>query len=64
MSNEQLVTALSRAKEIGKGRFGTIGDISCDIGVRILSMMANASADFFVILSGRFGILDAPFDAL
>ena len=34
MSNEQLVIALSRAKAVGKGRFSTIGDISCDIRVR------------------------------
>lgn len=33
MTNKQLVTALGRAKEVGRGRFASIGDISCDIGV-------------------------------
>lgn len=33
MTNEQLSVALSLAAEIGPARFGTVGDISCDIEV-------------------------------
>ena len=33
MTNEQLATALTRAAEVGPARFGTIGDISCDVQV-------------------------------
>jgi hypothetical protein len=36
MTNEQLATALTRAAEVGRARFGTIGDISCDVEVRRL----------------------------
>ncbi|KAF7986808.1 hypothetical protein HWV62_20442 [Athelia sp. TMB] len=32
MSNEQLVVALERAQQVGRGRFSSVGDISCDIG--------------------------------
>ena len=33
MTNDALTTALACAAEVGPGRFGTIGDISCDIEV-------------------------------
>ena len=33
MTNDALATALTRAVEVGPGRFGIIGDISCDIEV-------------------------------
>ena len=33
MTRDALTTALARAAEVGRARFGTIGDISCDIGV-------------------------------
>jgi hypothetical protein len=33
MTNEQLATALTRATEVGRAHFGTIGDISCDVEV-------------------------------
>lgn len=33
MTNNDLGIALARATEVGPGRFGTIGDISCDIQV-------------------------------
>ena len=33
MTNDALTTALARAAEVGRGRFGTIGDISCDLEV-------------------------------
>lgn len=41
MTNEDLVTALQRAREIGGARFTSIGDISCDLGVgsRILQYL-------------------------
>lgn len=32
MSNEQLVVALEHARQVGRGRFLSVGDISCDIG--------------------------------
>ncbi|KAG1789714.1 uncharacterized protein HD556DRAFT_1492401 [Suillus plorans] len=31
MMNEQLATALTHAAEVGRARFGVVGDISCDI---------------------------------
>jgi hypothetical protein len=34
MTNEQLGAALTRAAEVGRARFGTIGDISCDVEVQ------------------------------
>ena len=34
MTNDQLAVALGRAKEVGRGRFASVGDISCDIEVR------------------------------
>lgn len=36
MTNEQLATALTRAAEVGRARFGVVGDISCDVEVRRL----------------------------
>jgi len=34
MTNDQLAVTLERAKEVGRGRFVSVGDISCDIEVR------------------------------
>jgi alpha-aminoadipic semialdehyde synthase len=33
MTNEQLALALQKARQVGKARFESIGDISCDIEV-------------------------------
>jgi len=38
MTSEQLQTTLTRAKNYGGFRFTNIGDISCDVGVRLLSL--------------------------
>lgn len=34
MTNEQLAVTLEQAQQVGRGRFASVGDISCDIGVR------------------------------
>ncbi|KAG1727784.1 Saccharopine dehydrogenase-domain-containing protein [Suillus paluster] len=49
MTNEQLATALSRAAEVGRARFGTIGDISCDVegGLEFLPRASTLSDPFF-----------------
>ncbi|KAG2121616.1 Saccharopine dehydrogenase-domain-containing protein [Suillus clintonianus] len=49
MTNEQLATALTRAAEVGRARFGTIGDISCDVegGLEFLPRASTLSDPFF-----------------
>jgi alpha-aminoadipic semialdehyde synthase len=47
MTNEQLATTLTRAAEVGRARFGTIGDISCDVNVRYL-LTAEYYCDLFM----------------
>ncbi|KAG0708523.1 Saccharopine dehydrogenase-domain-containing protein [Suillus ampliporus] len=49
MTNEQLATALTRAAEVGRARFGTIGDISCDVegGLEFLPRASTLSNPFF-----------------
>ncbi|KAF8556698.1 hypothetical protein OG21DRAFT_1482902 [Imleria badia] len=49
MTNDALTTALARAAEVGRARFGTIGDISCDIegGLEFMSRASTTSEPFF-----------------
>ncbi|KAG9312632.1 Saccharopine dehydrogenase-domain-containing protein [Chiua virens] len=49
MTNAALTTALSCAAEVGPARFGTIGDISCDIegGLEFMSRSSTISEPFF-----------------
>ncbi|EGN97202.1 hypothetical protein SERLA73DRAFT_169625 [Serpula lacrymans var. lacrymans S7.3] len=49
MTNEQLVVALTKAKEIGKARFSCIGDISCDVegGLEFMPRASTLSDPFF-----------------
>ncbi|KAH7886733.1 Saccharopine dehydrogenase-domain-containing protein [Phlebopus sp. FC_14] len=49
MTNDQLTTALARAVEMGRGRFGTIGDISCDVGggLEFMPRASTISEPFF-----------------
>ncbi|OAX41805.1 hypothetical protein K503DRAFT_863595 [Rhizopogon vinicolor AM-OR11-026] len=49
MTNEQLGIALTRAAEVGPARFGTIGDISCDVegGLEFLPRASTLSDPFF-----------------
>ncbi|KAH9916537.1 Saccharopine dehydrogenase-domain-containing protein [Fomitopsis serialis] len=51
MSNAQLITALEKAQQIGRGRFACVGDISCDIegGLEFLPHASTLSAPFFSI---------------
>lgn len=35
MTKDALTTVLARAAEVGRARFGTIGDITCDIEVSV-----------------------------
>ncbi|KIJ67291.1 hypothetical protein HYDPIDRAFT_127170 [Hydnomerulius pinastri MD-312] len=49
MTNEALTTALTRAAEVGRARFGTIGDISCDVegGLEFMPRASTNSDPFF-----------------
>ncbi|KAG6372697.1 Saccharopine dehydrogenase-domain-containing protein [Boletus reticuloceps] len=49
MTNDALITALARAAEVGPARFGTIGDITCDIegGLEFMSCASTISEPFF-----------------
>ncbi|KAH7919203.1 hypothetical protein BV22DRAFT_1023405 [Leucogyrophana mollusca] len=49
MTNDQLTTALTRASEVGRARFGTIGDISCDVegGLEFLPRSSTICKPFF-----------------
>ncbi|KAH7905556.1 Saccharopine dehydrogenase-domain-containing protein [Hygrophoropsis aurantiaca] len=49
MINAQLTTALTRASEVGRGRFGTIGDISCDVegGLEFMPRSSTICKPFF-----------------
>ncbi|KIJ19435.1 hypothetical protein PAXINDRAFT_68974 [Paxillus involutus ATCC 200175] len=49
MTNDALTTALTRAAEVGRVRFGTIGDISCDIqgGLEFMPLASTISEPFF-----------------
>ncbi|KAG1903451.1 Saccharopine dehydrogenase-domain-containing protein [Suillus fuscotomentosus] len=49
MTNEQLATALTRAAEVGRARFGVVGDISCDVegGLEFLPRASTLSDPFF-----------------
>ncbi|KAI6144926.1 Saccharopine dehydrogenase-domain-containing protein [Pisolithus tinctorius] len=49
MTNEHLAVALNRAAEVGPGRFGTIGDISCDIegGLEFMPRASTLSEPVF-----------------
>lgn len=38
MTNDQLPIVLEKARQIGKGRFACVGDISCDLEVRFTSV--------------------------
>ncbi|KAF9236788.1 Saccharopine dehydrogenase-domain-containing protein [Melanogaster broomeanus] len=49
MTNDALTTALTRAAEVGRARFGTIGDISCDVqgGLEFMPGASTISEPFF-----------------
>ncbi|KAI6122567.1 Saccharopine dehydrogenase-domain-containing protein [Pisolithus croceorrhizus] len=49
MTNEDLTVALNRAAEVGPARFGTIGDISCDIegGLEFMPRASTLSEPVF-----------------
>ncbi|KAH0835691.1 Saccharopine dehydrogenase-domain-containing protein [Lanmaoa asiatica] len=49
MTNDALTIALTRAAEIGRARFGIIGDISCDLegGLEFMSRASTISEPFF-----------------
>ncbi|KAI9570082.1 Saccharopine dehydrogenase-domain-containing protein [Boletus coccyginus] len=49
MTNDALTTALARGAEVGRARFGTIGDITCDIGggLEFMSRASTISEPFF-----------------
>lgn len=44
MSNAQLLHTLTKAQQIGRGRFACVGDISCDIEVSSPSALAPRSS--------------------
>ena len=41
MSNAQLLSTLTKAQTIGRGRFACVGDISCDIEVNVLLVLSS-----------------------
>ena len=45
MTNEQLALALEKAQQVGKGRFACIGDISCDVEVRAITVCDKMAED-------------------
>ncbi|KAF9815156.1 hypothetical protein IEO21_04774 [Rhodonia placenta] len=49
MTNDQLPIVLEKARQIGKGRFACVGDISCDLegGLEFLSRHSTLSAPFY-----------------
>ncbi|KAF9220571.1 hypothetical protein BS17DRAFT_786754 [Gyrodon lividus] len=49
MTNDALTTALTRAAEVGRARFSTIGDISCDVqgGLEFMPRASTISEPFF-----------------
>ncbi|KAM6499393.1 Saccharopine dehydrogenase domain containing protein [Amanita muscaria] len=51
MNDEQLVTALKRARELGGARFTNIGDISCDVsgGLEFMTKATTLSSPTFKI---------------
>jgi len=51
MNNEQLVTALKRAQELGGARCTNIGDITCDVagGLEFMNKATTLSSPFFKV---------------
>ncbi|KAH8105477.1 Saccharopine dehydrogenase-domain-containing protein [Cristinia sonorae] len=49
MTNDQLTFALEKARQIGKGRFACIGDISCDVegGLEFMPRASTLSSPFY-----------------